>query len=137
MRPLTALQDNVLSIVLRHSIENPITGAKLSELTKTIDDPKTRGANMRSVVNALRYKGWPICASGGGYYYAETPEELDEFIKSFEDRVRKQQFALEGLRHSHFRVKLPPPPPKPLDKSKIPFFSAEYKQKILDSDRLI
>lgn len=53
---------------------------------------------MRSIINALRVKGYPICANGIGYYWPATPKELDDFIASFQGRINDQQKACSGMR---------------------------------------
>ncbi len=96
---MTGLQTDVLAVIINHGKENPITGKQIAFAVELQErDLGKKGADLRSIVNALRVKGYPICASGGGYYYAKTEKELDEFIESFAGRIEKQASALMGLR---------------------------------------
>ena len=40
-----------------------------------------RGPDLRQLINSLRGDGIPICSSDSGYYYADTEEERDAFIR--------------------------------------------------------
>lgn len=99
MESLTYYQENTLRIVSKHDKQNPITGV---EIAKRIDlrdrDSGKEGADMRAVINALRCKGYPICATGSGYYYARTERELSDFVASFQGRIDKQQEACSGMK---------------------------------------
>ena len=56
------------------------------------------GPALRKAVNRLRADGVPICSFDGGYYYAETFEELDHTICQLLSRVRNILRAVRGLR---------------------------------------
>jgi len=102
---LTELQAKALTEVEHHMKGNPITGAKLANLIglKPRSNGKA-GADMRSVIHALRVKGYPVCASGKGYWYAETKKELEEYCDQLTARIRDQQEALSGLKNSGEQV---------------------------------
>lgn len=55
------------------------------------------GADMRAVINALRRKGYPICANGKGYYYPNSREEIEEYMESLAGRIEKEKEALDGM----------------------------------------
>jgi len=95
--PLTETQSRVLGIIAERSKDHPVTGAQLSRLAGMTEKLEKMGANLRSVVNTLRDKGYPICAGGDGYYYPQSPEELTEYILSFNKRIEKQQMARDSL----------------------------------------
>ncbi len=101
----TDLQDEVLNIIQSYGKTNPITGRQVAAKLDIVDRDRGKvGAAMRSIVNALRTKGFPICASGRGYWYPHDKEELDEFIESFQARINKQQVALNGIKNSRENV---------------------------------
>jgi len=95
--PLTEMQSKVLTIIAERSKANPVTGAQLSRLAGITDKVEKIGANLRSVVNTLRDKGYPICAGGEGYYYPQDPGELQDYIMSFNKRIEQQQRARDAL----------------------------------------
>lgn len=98
MTDLTFYQEEALKIIALHTKDNPITGLQVAGRIHLKDrDSGKEGADMRSVVNALRSKGFPVCASGLGYYYARSKAELDEFADSFKGRIDKQMQAYSGL----------------------------------------
>jgi hypothetical protein len=100
MQGLTELQRSALDIIKTRTIQAPITGRKLQELIKL--DPKSPekpGADMRSVINALRSKYWPICANSNGYYWPSNANELMDYIKQLEGRIKEQEDALEGVKN--------------------------------------
>jgi len=55
---------------------------------------------MRSIIHALRIKGYPICANGDGYYTARTRKEIDEYCGSLSGRISEMSEALIGLKKS-------------------------------------
>ena len=104
---LTNLQRQALEIISRHNKQKPITGL---DITKRINlkerDSGKAGADMRSIIGALRRKGYPVCATGLGYYYARTNSGLSEFISAFQARIDKQQAALNGLKDGYDKLNL-------------------------------
>ena len=56
-----------------------------------------RGPELRSVINAERGKGFPICSTDKGYFYAETEEELQRTIRQLRSRIKKIAHAERGL----------------------------------------
>lgn len=96
-RPLTDLQSQVLTMINVRSKENPITSHELMTFLEIKDKDGKVGANLRSVINSIRDKGYPVCASNNGYYYPQSPEELQEYIESFKRRIEQQVIACEAL----------------------------------------
>jgi hypothetical protein len=102
---LTELQQNTLGVVSRRYKNNPITGKDISTQIGLKDrDSGKEGADMRSIINALRTKGYPICAAGNGYYYAQSQTELFEFISSFQARIEAQQGACDALKRAYANI---------------------------------
>jgi len=99
---LTHLQNKVLLIVSKHLKDKPITGKEISEQIGLMDRQKFKeGADIRSIISALRIKGYPICAIGNGYFYADTYTELTRYIDSFQARIDAQIQACDGLKKSY------------------------------------
>lgn len=95
---LTDLQQQLLQVVRQRTRGNEMTGAKIANAIGLRErDSGKQGADLRSIVNALRTKGYPILANTNGYYYARNKEELYEYIQSLEGRKNKIEQALEGL----------------------------------------
>ncbi len=98
MIDLTFYQEESLRIIALHPQSNPITGVEIAKRIHLKDrDLGKEGADLRAVVNALRCKGFPICANSAGYYYARSKEQLDAFTKSFKGRIDKQTQAYNGM----------------------------------------
>lgn len=133
MENLTALQNKVWDIVKRHGRASPITGKQIAE---TVDlkerDSGKEGADLRSIVHALRVKNYPVCASGDGYYVAQTSEELSKYIFSFEGRIAKEQAALEGLKQAFGNIVKPDPLNNTLSIPSNSIPAKEYKVETVD-----
>ena len=56
-----------------------------------------RGPELRTVINAERGKGFAICSTDKGYFYAETEEELQRTIRQLRSRIKKIAHAERGL----------------------------------------
>lgn len=105
MAPLTELQEKVLAIVIDRRKENPIRGVEIAAAVELKDrDSGKQGADLREVVNALRTKGYPVCADTKGYYWPGSESELQEYIESFAGRIASQEQALEGMRAGFDKV---------------------------------
>lgn len=96
---LTEIQRSVIDLVILHFKGDEITGTKLANAIglKQRDSGKD-GSDMRSVINRLRQKGYPICANSSGYYYPRDQNEIEEYIASLAHRIQKENEALEGMR---------------------------------------
>lgn len=105
MKELTELQRKTLEIVVKRTCEHPITGKDIAVLIELKSRESGReGADMRSIIHALRVKGYPICASGDGYWWPQNKDELDAYIQSFQSRVDEQQVALDGMRNGYDKI---------------------------------
>lgn len=105
MTILTELQRATLEVVNKRSLKNPITGKEIAnEIGLKPRSSGKKGADMRSIINALRVKGYPICAHGNGYYWAKDKAELKMFIDGFQARIDKQQVACDGLNEAFDKV---------------------------------
>lgn len=118
MKDLTELQMATLRLISKYSRAKAITGKEIARFIGL--KPRStgkEGADMRSVIHALRSKGYPICATGNGYWYASTSQELIKYIVSFQARIDKQQEAVDALQKSFSNVgkdfTAPPAPTKP------------------------
>lgn len=105
MENLTFYQEEALRIIALHTQNNPITGVAVAKRINLKDrDSGKEGADIREVINALRCKGYPICANSMGYFYARLKPELQTFIESFKGRIDKQTEAYNGMLHGFDRL---------------------------------
>lgn len=108
MDRLTAYQQSALDIILQHGRGNPIRGKDVANAIGL--KPRStgkEGADMRSIINALRVKGWPVCASGKGYYWPASQEELSAYVASFRARLADQSKAIAGMEFGFDKVGQP------------------------------
>lgn len=105
MTNLTEFQEKTLKILKQVNKKNPITASRISFSINLKEVKGKEGANMRSIIHSLRVKGYPICANGRGYYYAETSTELSEYIVSLNARIMKTEEASRGLSKGFDKVK--------------------------------
>lgn len=98
---LTDLQAKAWDVIKLSRLGNEITGKEIANSIglKPRSSGKS-GADMRQVINALRCKGYPICANGGGYYAATTFSQIKEYCESFQARINDQRKALDGMSES-------------------------------------
>jgi len=75
-----------------------ITNYKIVERLQTID-VKTSEIKIRKLIQYIRINNMAInlCSDNGGYWIAETPEELKFTIDSLKDRVKNQLATIEAL----------------------------------------
>lgn len=96
---LTELQEDVLRVVMDRTSAGPVTGRSIASI---VGMKKRRsgkeGADLRAVVNALRRKGYPICATGEGYWWPRDDAELSGYIVSLQGRINEQQEACDGMK---------------------------------------
>ena len=97
MDGLTSLQELTMAVLSRTSNGNEITGRRLAREVKLSSKGYKQGADMRSIINALRIKGKPICANSNGYFLARNKKELDEYIESLDGRIEQMERARDGL----------------------------------------
>ncbi len=98
MTDLTTMQTLTCDELHKRFKGNEITGRKLAIVIGLVDKNQQRvGAEMRAVIGELRKKGFPICASSSGYYWAASPGELREYLESFPRRIEEQYEAMRGM----------------------------------------
>lgn len=106
MTNLTDVQRALLNLVFKHTKENPITNKNIAKTLGLKErDTGKEGADVRSVVNAVRIKGYAVCAGPRGYWYAKDMWELNDFVLEFEGRINKMQRALTGMKSAEDKTK--------------------------------
>lgn len=100
-KPLTKLQRAVYQAIKDHAKYNPISSHDISEIVRIETRDGKAGANLRSVINILRDKGFAICANQSGYYYANSAEELRDYVSEFQARIDQQQEACDALKNKY------------------------------------
>lgn len=96
---LTDLQRAALDQITDRGATTPITGKEIAnKIGLKPRDTGKEGADLRSIIHALRVKGYPICGGTKGYWWPKTKEEVQESIESMEGRAREILEAVEGLR---------------------------------------
>jgi hypothetical protein len=59
---------------------------------------KAHPSRIRGCISLGRSMGRPICSNAKGYYWSFEPNDLQNTIKHIEDRIKKQQEAVNGLK---------------------------------------
>ena len=73
-------------------------GAEIAGVSKIAPALGISPVLVRQIVHYLRVNlGEPICSDQRGYWYADTPEALDETIQSSEQRIRAIQEYVDEL----------------------------------------
>lgn len=95
---LTSTEQLVLIEIGTHYKGNEVTGTKVANAIglKPRDTGK-EGADLRSIVNALRRKGYPVCANGRGYFWPRNQTEILDYQESLQKRLAKIQEAYDGI----------------------------------------
>lgn len=89
---LTQTEENVCEMLKLHKgAENAI---KSYELEKYFH---VSGSEIREIINSLRVKGFPVCSSGKGYYFAKNKMELRKTIAHLNGRKNSIESAMLGL----------------------------------------
>ena len=105
MNGLTPYQTDTLRLIKTATKEEPITGKSIAlQIGMRPRATGKEGADMRAVIHALRVKGYPLCASTNGYYYAQTLKELSDFISSLNGRIIKMEESVVGLQKAYTRI---------------------------------
>lgn len=99
------IQRGVLQQIQARTHENPVTGKELIRTLSITEDPKTFGASLRELINELRVMGYPICATGTGYYWPRTMEEFEDYVGRFYHRIEKQREAYASLQNVMLKVR--------------------------------
>ena len=96
---LTELQAKTLDLVMTRRKGSEIANRDIANAIGLKPRPTSQeGADMRSIINALRRKGYPVIANGRGYYYPSSEVEVEEYIRSLANRMHIEQEALDGIR---------------------------------------
>ncbi len=105
MEGLTILQQKIIEEIRQHSRQDAISGAKLAMAAGLKERPGGKfGADIRSIVNAVRVKGYPVCANGVGYWWPKDEFELSKYVVDFQRRIDKQQEAVDGMKKGFDRI---------------------------------
>ena len=105
MEGLTILQQKAVDEIRQHSRLDTISGIKLARVMGLKERPGGKyGADLRAVISALRIKGYPVCANGVGYYWPKDDFELSKYVVDFQQRIDKQQAALDGMKKGFDRI---------------------------------
>lgn len=96
---ITQEEKAVLDVIMKHTSENKIFDGQIRYEVRVSDpDSKKKGAGLRRVINSLRQKGYPICSDVGGYWYAQSKEELEENYNALKGRACKILEAASGMK---------------------------------------
>lgn len=88
----------VLDVIIKHSSTDKIRDPQIRRQVQIIDpDTKKPGAGLRKVINQLRQKGFGICSDTGGYWYAQSKQELIDNAQSLRGRAIKIIEAARGM----------------------------------------
>ncbi len=107
------LENTILSFLKdRTNYDNKkVTREKLLNLARRVY-PKLNERKMRFAINCLRKDGAPICSTGGrdgGYWLAQSPEELQEYIDTeidtriFDLAAQRRALRLTRINMSRFQ----------------------------------
>lgn len=92
LRPLTTAETLAQFLKDYHTGEaNAISSRELEKVFGI------QGTGIRKLVNQLRINAVPICSFDGGYYYAESQEELGRTIRQLRSRISRIADAERGL----------------------------------------
>jgi len=99
---LTVVEETVLSLLGKGKINAKSSRQIIAELQSLgIDLGADPTRELRDIMHQLRLKGYPICASNdalAGYFIAETPDELWDYIQREIDRLRQQAKPIAALK---------------------------------------
>lgn len=95
--------ENIVPIIVRRFVlkrgkKNIVTNKKIVEgLTKI--GIETSEARIRKVINYIRINGIVPCivANSNGYYVADSKEEIEEYIRSLEERWKSIKAVADQL----------------------------------------
>jgi hypothetical protein len=99
---LTIIEETVLSLLGKGKVNAKPSKQIIAELQSLgIDLGADPTRELRDIMHQLRLKGFPICASNdalAGYFIAETPDELWDYIQREIDRLRQQAKPIAALK---------------------------------------
>ncbi len=104
---LTVIEETVLSLLGKGKVNAKPSRHIIAELQSLgIDLGADPTRELRDIMHELRLKGFPICASNdvlAGYFIAETPEELWDYIQREIERLRQQAKPIAVLKRVYRR----------------------------------
>ena len=99
---LTIIEETVLNLLGKGKVNAKPSKQIIAELQSLgIDLGADPVRELRDIMHQLRLKGFPICASNdalAGYFLAETPDELWDYIQRELDRLRQQAKPISVLK---------------------------------------
>lgn len=118
---LTPLQQQVLTLLLRETSERkPLSVAAIVYRMGigALGGISTHRQTVTEIINIIRFKGYPICSSTAGFFYAHKPESLTRFIDNLQAKIDPTVKLIEALQccyanigapstDAHLRVALP------------------------------
>lgn len=93
------LVEEVEALISDYGNDKPISSKSIE---RTFD---IAGSKIRLIVQRLRRLKRPIGSNQGGYFWAETPEQLDSTIKHMEQRRDSIMITLKYMRRVRFSNK--------------------------------
>ena len=94
---MNELRLKVLQVIQDRNKKWPVRGCDIIRILKLKEDKNKSGAKLRQIVNGLRLEGYPICATGKGYYWPQNSLEMKEYLDSFKSRIESQMSAYKGM----------------------------------------
>lgn len=59
---------------------------------------KAHPSKIRGCISLARAMGRPLCSNAKGYFWSFEPADLQNTVAHIEDRIKKQQDAVNGLK---------------------------------------
>ena len=100
-------EQSVHDIILGFDGSIKITDGEIRQRVQVADpDTKKKGAGLRRIINSLHQKGYPICSDTGGYWYAQSQQELLDNAEALRGRAIKILNAVQGMERAanHFNL---------------------------------
>lgn len=95
---LTEEEREVLDVIVKHTKDRKIKDPQIRRQVQVHDpDHEKPGAGLRRVINSLRQKGFAICSDTGGYWYAQSKQELLDNAEALRGRAVKIIEAARGM----------------------------------------
>lgn len=104
---LTPLQNQILKILLDDTNEKKqITAEAIKHRVGINAFGATHSTRFDFIylINLLRVRGYPICSSSGGYFYARDPKSLKRFIDKLQTRINPTLHLIEALNRCYPNV---------------------------------
>ena len=99
MSPLTRTEQLIVDTIRQHRRAAPIIGRDIiARFNLEPTEAKRKGAKLRAYINEIRAKGYPICASGDGYFWPSNGQDILDQVESLEGRASLIIRAADGMR---------------------------------------